>query len=585
MNAEEKNRYFQELTLNLQHEGFAVKPETEEGLLPIELDGQRLCLALDTGSVRYWREDTADDHRSAALDKAISITKTTAEYMRQMETAPRLTASGLTGDYRLLADFNDVVLAGHPTRYGVQFATWERVRERAGLNAGNFYGPPGGVDSYTAAKRDFATRSGLIPHVVLFTPEQLTEVYRSIHETLEAVLSNPRRPECDQITVPFPIPVDQYDKTIEMLQAIDLGFSANRDCTVDEVNSRYNVLNTLVGTLVNIDQLDYLAKRLDGFCAGEVSQFQAMAHKLGLSEIKDFINLTYCCQQTTVITDFSDLEQIGKDHTMTLNGGAMPIDQYQAVNGKEAALQLINGGRGVITPYGVAYDNGMELEPVYNGHQFPSYLYDHSLLVLEITPKRGLVEGSNPEYLYLPASEHQIERTLLRVGVTTLHDAKMRIDWDELPEKVVNALELDHLSGSDLPALNRMCQSIEPLKEADMEKLNAVVLFAEAGDMMAVRQLAENLDLFDFVPGLQTPEEYGRHMIRESGHFDYDENLEGFYDYRRYGEQQLRQEGGQFNECGYVVYQGTMLLEELMMEDPAEKHQREQGLQMGGLTQ
>ncbi len=78
-----------------------------------------------------------------------------------------------------------------------------------------------------------------------------------------------------------------------------------------------------------------------------------------------FFNLTYCCQQTTVITDFSDLEQIGKDHTMTLNGGAMPMDQYQAVNGKEAALQLINGGRGVITPYGVAYDNGMELEPVY----------------------------------------------------------------------------------------------------------------------------------------------------------------------------------------------------------------------------
>ena len=132
---------------------------------------------------------------------------------------------------------------------------------------------------------------------------------------IQAVLSNPRRPECDQITIPFPIPVDQYDKTIEMLQAIDLGFSVNRDCTVDEVNSRYNVLNTLVGTLVNIDQLDYLAKRLDGFCAGEVSQFQAMAHKLGLSEIKDFINLTYCCQQTTVITDFSDLEQIGKDHT------------------------------------------------------------------------------------------------------------------------------------------------------------------------------------------------------------------------------------------------------------------------------
>ena len=402
---------------------------------------------------------------------------------------------------------------------------------------------------------------------------------------IQAVLSNTQHPECGQVTISFPIPVGQYNKTIEMLQAIDLGFSVNRDCTVDEVNSRYSVLNTLVGTLVNIDQLDYLAKRLDGFCAGEVSQFQAMAHKLGLSEIKDFINLTYCCQQTTVITDFSDLEQIGKDHTMTLNGGAMPIDQYQAVNGKEAALQLINGGRGVITPYGVAYDNGMKLEPVYNGHQFPVYPYDSLFMVLEITPKRGLAEGKNPEYLYLPTAEHQIERTLLRVGITSPHDAQIRIDCNELPEKVDEALDIEYLSGDDLPALNRMCQAIEPLKEADMEKLNAVVLFAEAGDMMAVRQLAENLDLFDFVPGLQTPEEYGRHMIRESGHFDYDENLEGFYDYRRYGEQQLRQEGGQFNECGYVVYQGTMPLEELMMEDPAEKHQREQGLQMGGVAQ
>ena len=41
------------------------------------------------------------------------------------------------------------------------------------------------MDSYTAAKRDFATRSGLIPHSALFAPEQLTEIYRCIHETLE----------------------------------------------------------------------------------------------------------------------------------------------------------------------------------------------------------------------------------------------------------------------------------------------------------------------------------------------------------------------------------------------------------------
>ena len=398
---------------------------------------------------------------------------------------------------------------------------------------------------------------------------------------IQAILSNPRCPECGQVTIPFPIPVDQYDRTIEMLQAMDLGFSINRDCKVDEINSQYSVLGAVQGTLVNIDQLDYLAKRLDGFCAGEVSQFQAMAYKLELADITDFINLTFCCQQTTVITDFSDLEQIGKDHAMTLNGGAMPMDQYQAVDGRKEALQLIQGG-GTVTPFGVVYDNGMVLEQCYNGHQFPAYPYDGLFMVLEITPKRGLAEGKNPEYLYLPAAEHQIERILLRVGVTALHEAQVRLDFDELSEMISDALDPEHLSGDDIPALNRMCQAIEPLKEADMEKLNAVVLMAEAGDMMAVRQLAENLDQFDFVPGVQTPEEYGRYMIRESGHFDYDENLEGFYNYKQYGEQHIQQEGGQFNECGYVVYQGTVPLEELMHSAPVEQ---QQGPQMGGLSQ
>ena len=401
---------------------------------------------------------------------------------------------------------------------------------------------------------------------------------------IKAILSNPRRPECGQITVPFPIPVDQYNQTIEMLRAADLGFSVNRDCAVDGVDSRYNVLNALTGTLVNIDQLDYLAKRLDGFCAGEVSQFQAVAHKLEMTDITDFVNLTFCCQQATVITDFSNLEAVGRSHFLNLNGGSARMEDLENLDGEETALLLIEGGGEAVTPYGVVYDNGMKLEQVYNGRQLPAYPYDSTLLVLEVAPKWGPAEGDSPEYLYLPASERQIERTLLRVGITALHDAQVRLDFDELPEKAAEALDLEHLSGDDLPALNKMCRAIASLNEADQEKLNAVVLMMGPGDMMAVQQLAENLDQFDFIPGIRTPEEYGMHMIRESGHFEYDENLEGFYDYRRYGEQHIRQEGGRFNECGYVAYHGTMTLEALMMIDTVGQSQLERGPQMGGLS-
>ena len=186
MNAEAKKRYFQELTLNLRHEGFTVKPETEDGLLPVELNGRRLCLALDTGGVRYRREDVSGDVRSEALEQVIDIAKITGEYMSQMETAPQLTAASLEGDYRLLTDFNGVVLAGHPTQFGVQFITWERVQNRTALHQGNYYGPSDGAGSYTAAKQGFAVRSGLIPRSALFTQEQLAETYRCIRETLES---------------------------------------------------------------------------------------------------------------------------------------------------------------------------------------------------------------------------------------------------------------------------------------------------------------------------------------------------------------------------------------------------------------
>lgn len=51
---------------------------------------------------------------------------------------------------------------------------------------GNYYGPGSGTDCYASAKRDFAVRSGLVPGDALFSPEQLTEVYRSIHEALDS---------------------------------------------------------------------------------------------------------------------------------------------------------------------------------------------------------------------------------------------------------------------------------------------------------------------------------------------------------------------------------------------------------------
>ena len=80
-----------------------------------------------------------------------------------------------------------------------------------------------------------------------------------------------------------------------------------------------------------------------------------------------------------------------------------------------------------------------------------------------------------------------------------------------------------------------------------------------------------------------SPAEYGRYMIQDSGHYEYDPNLEEFYDYERYGKLRMEKETGAFTEKGYVAYCGTLTLGELMAGGPAEQHQREQEFQMGGM--
>ena len=80
-----------------------------------------------------YRQERAAPGAQAALQSVIDTAKMTSEYMAILETASRLKAGGLDGDYRSLADFGGTVLAGHPTERGVQVVTWEGNYDREQL--------------------------------------------------------------------------------------------------------------------------------------------------------------------------------------------------------------------------------------------------------------------------------------------------------------------------------------------------------------------------------------------------------------------------------------------------------------------
>ena len=398
---------------------------------------------------------------------------------------------------------------------------------------------------------------------------------------MQAVLSNASHPEYGVATIPFPIPREQFDHCIELVEALEIGNASIRDCHVDEIRSAWPVLTRLEGNVVNLDELDYLAKRLDSFDVGEAAQFQAMVEKLDLTDMKDLINLTFCCQETTVITDFSDLGAVGRDHYMNTHGGCASVQELEDLDAEETAILLIDGGGGTVTRYGVVYDNGMEMDQSYDGKHFPAYLYEPPMLMVALTSSQKQEDTKDITWLYLPAAKGQIERAMARSGIADPEDMRFRFAESMFPDEVDVALDFQYES---IYELNELAQAVDKLSMDDRKKLGAVVAMAEPEYAMQIRYLAENLDQFEFAPGVHTPAEYGKFMIQESGHFEYDPNLDEFYDYERYGLQRIEQQSGMFTDRGYISYHGTMSLEELMMEDPAESYRQEQGFQMGGMA-
>lgn len=180
-------KYYAELTLQLKKAGFEPLTSSEVGL-PINWCGVRLGQVIGDGRLQYKSGQLADTIINPIYSRAYNIVKAIAEYMALMKTAPQIKARGLEGDYRVLAEFNSVVLVGHPTRYGVQFVTWEWVQDHTSLWQGHY------TESYTAAKEDFATRSGLVEKERQFSDQQLAVIFDAVqHMMVLELTSNPEQ--------------------------------------------------------------------------------------------------------------------------------------------------------------------------------------------------------------------------------------------------------------------------------------------------------------------------------------------------------------------------------------------------------
>ena len=175
------NTFFTELARCLRKQGIDSEIQ-KDSRLEVFLHGQPVLFISPKNEVFLFPEMSGNDEAGDLYHEVAQISDEVFSYVEAVQSVAHLKANGLSEDFRLLADFGGAVLAGREREQGsgYQFVTWIWDYYRTGVCYGHYY-----EDDFTAAKQDFAVRSGLISKAQLFSPEELTELYRGIDYFLE----------------------------------------------------------------------------------------------------------------------------------------------------------------------------------------------------------------------------------------------------------------------------------------------------------------------------------------------------------------------------------------------------------------
>ena len=147
-----------------------------------------------------------------------------------------------------------------------------------------------------------------------------------------------------------------------------------------------------------------------------------------------------------------------------------------------------------------------------------------------------------------------------------------------MDENVYRIFTEDSPLSEHLDALNNLARAYRGFDSQACAAFHAIVDMVSLKTPEDVAVLADNFYEFTAIPGVHNPTAYGRYMIIDSGRYEFDENLEEYIDFKRYGEQRIRAEGGSFTDYGYIAYRGnTPTVMELL------DREQSQGMTMGGM--
>mgnify|MGYP005768377143 FL=1 len=321
-------------------------------------------------------------------------------------------------------------------------------------------------------------------------------------------------------------------------------------------------------TFVNLDEINYLAKRMDSFDQKELFSFFAAIETGDYVSTKDLINLTFNQTCYTLIRDVSNLKNIGYNRVLS-SRGCIGVDELEKMDLEKIGRELLSTGKGIPTKYGLLFRNeNVVFEEVYKGRGFPPYYYTGGeVLGVEIE------KDGEKDYIYFPCEKTETDRALKRIGAERMEECEKTVDfvaggveWEKCFDKLLQENDTESVNAI-AKAICRLGMSADGIEES-LYKLSAVAEYAGVGleETGKVILLAQQLDEFGYYREIGDDETLGR-TLKEQEFCDIPESMDKYMDYGGYARDFLEGNGGRYTKAGDAVYlKGEATLSEILDE-------------------
>ena len=373
-----------------------------------------------------------------------------------------------------------------------------------------------------------------------------------------------------EIDVRFPISESELFAKLAEIHAVE-GRNTAQSVYVSEVYWPEE-FSALKNWYVNLDELNYLARRMESFDTLEYDQFLIGITKLDSKEVKDLINLTFNLNRFTLCQDVSSYGKIGRAYVLNTEGS---VPAYDEDDPKYAAIgkELIDRGLAQITAKGLLIYNPFEkLTEVYDGQTFPEYYYESTLASAEVG------YNDRTELILLPGEELAIKKALARLGAPSDQDCEIKFSlqngdgnaWEERIEGIIRS--------EGLYAANKMLHSLDT-GDMDWDKLTAAVELADVKSAANIAAVAEDLEEFGFLSDAKDESDIGHFLVDNVDEYGMNIEMEDYFDFSGFGEHFAEEHDGQFVNGGFVYFDSDRTLDEFLEELESE----DAGMDMGGM--